>query len=82
MGEETQIEKLFRMMDKNADGVITKKVNKKGKVEADFVNFIFLLRVSRWNTLRHYKACSCNNNENLHILTIMELLLTHLPRNS
>ena len=30
LGEETQIEKLFRLMDKNADGVITKKVNRKG----------------------------------------------------
>ena len=29
LGEETQIEKLFRLMDKNADGVITKKVNRK-----------------------------------------------------
>ena len=29
LGEETQIEKLFRLMDKNADGFITKKVNRK-----------------------------------------------------
>ena len=29
LGEETQIEKLFRLMDKNGDGFITKKVNRK-----------------------------------------------------
>ena len=26
LGEETQIEKLFRLMDKNKDGYVTKKV--------------------------------------------------------
>ena len=26
LGEETQIEKLFRLMDKNKDGFVTKKV--------------------------------------------------------
>ena len=29
MGEETPIEKLFKLMDKNHDGFITKKVSKK-----------------------------------------------------
>ena len=28
LGEETQIEKLFRLMDKNGDGFITKKVRR------------------------------------------------------
>ena len=28
MGEETKIEKLFRLMDKNADGFVTRKVRK------------------------------------------------------
>ena len=27
MGEESQIEKLFRLMDKNRDGFVTKKVD-------------------------------------------------------
>ena len=34
MGEETKVEKLFKMMDKNRDGFVTKKV---GKIKCAFI---------------------------------------------
>ena len=37
MGEESQIEKLFKNMDKNGDGLVTKQVTPT-KIFADFLN--------------------------------------------
>ena len=46
MGEETPIEKLFKLMDKNGDGFVTKKVNNRkhlGFMEFKHSNSVNLL---------------------------------------
>ena len=48
LGEETQIEKLFRLMDKNDDGLITKKVNRK---ENSLVHSHWSRNVEAWLSL-------------------------------
>ena len=75
LGEETQIEKLFRLMDKNGDGFITKKVRRmrretenRARLPDWLCKFYILLP---GNTLIQYKAArGVITKGNLHILTI------------
>ena len=75
LGEETQIEKLFRLMDKNGDGFITKKVRRlrretedRARLPGRLCKFYILLP---GNTLIQYKAArGVITKGNLHILTI------------
>ena len=62
MGEETPVEKLFKLMDKNGDGFVTKKVKTSQNYKRNFFIFQNFCIIARLLLLMHINLFYCLAN--------------------